>query len=394
MNGHVYHYMRIASSNLQNCGISYFIFDDIASLAGSADARNVDPVILSNICEGLRNENPYCVDLHFLGVEARQCAEGINVVSRMVDQVQHFDVCSVVNNRQTGAMKLQVKTHTNSVSDHNLDSDKVVGLCFPLLFPHGEPGYTNVSKSCLSQDEYVMAWMLRPEKIYGEYMTAQARYAPFQCIDSHTGELFLPTKDQCQVEEHRLQGVSICCLLRVNRFMLMARLVQYWLMDFYLQVLDQRMSIIWKIIKTWIMMGQTRQTPDTLTEHEEQDRRAAGCIDELKNESYLPSSVHGSPHHMAALAKNALVLVSEFGCPHVFLTLTCNPKWPEIVSKLLDGQTAFDRPEVTAAVFKSRLDQMKMNIWNGKYFDGREVTYTFHVIEYQYCGLPHAHLVA
>ena len=89
-----------------------------------------------------------------------------------------------------------------------------------------------------------------------------------------------------------------------------------------------------------------------------------------------------------------LVLVSEFGCPHVFLTLTCNPKWPEIVSQLLDGQTAFDHPDVTAAVFKSILDQMKMNIWNGKYFDGHEPTYLFHVIEYQYCSLPHAHLVA
>ena len=38
MNGRVHHYMRIASSTSQNCGISYFIFDDIASLAGSADA--------------------------------------------------------------------------------------------------------------------------------------------------------------------------------------------------------------------------------------------------------------------------------------------------------------------------------------------------------------------
>jgi len=45
MNGRVHHYMRIASSTSQNCGISYFIFDDIASLAGSADARNVDPDI-------------------------------------------------------------------------------------------------------------------------------------------------------------------------------------------------------------------------------------------------------------------------------------------------------------------------------------------------------------
>jgi hypothetical protein len=142
------------------------------------------------------------------------------------------------------------------------------------------------------------------------------------------------------------------------------------------------------------MMGQTRQTSDNLTKHEDQDRRATGYIDEPKNESYLSSSVHGSPRHMTALAKNALVLVFEFGCLHVFITLTCNPKWPEIVSQLLDGQTAFDRPDVTSAVFKSRLDQMKMNIRNGKYFDGHEPTYSFHVIKYQYCGLPHAHLVA
>jgi hypothetical protein len=31
MNGRVHHYMRIASSTLQNCGISYFIFDDSIS---------------------------------------------------------------------------------------------------------------------------------------------------------------------------------------------------------------------------------------------------------------------------------------------------------------------------------------------------------------------------
>ncbi len=69
---------------------------------------------------------------------------------------------------------------------------------------------------------------------------------------------------------------------------------------FYSRVLDQRMCIIRKI-KTWIMMGQTRQTSNNLTKHEEQDRRAAGYIDEPKNESYLPSSVHGSLHHMTAL---------------------------------------------------------------------------------------------
>jgi hypothetical protein len=165
MNGHVHHYMRIASSTTQNFSISYFIFDDIASLAGSAERQNVNPTILSDICQGLKNENTYCHDLRFLGVEARQHAVGNIVIPRMVDQVQHFDMCSVVNNRQTGVMTLQVRTCNGNVPNINMDSEKVEGLCFPLLFPHAKHGYTNASKSFLSPDECVMARLLRPEKI-------------------------------------------------------------------------------------------------------------------------------------------------------------------------------------------------------------------------------------
>jgi hypothetical protein len=31
----------------------------------------VDPTMLSDICQGLKNENKYCNDLRFLDVEAR-----------------------------------------------------------------------------------------------------------------------------------------------------------------------------------------------------------------------------------------------------------------------------------------------------------------------------------
>jgi hypothetical protein len=247
MNGRVHHYMRTASTTSKNCGISYFIFDDIASLAGSAERQNVDPTILLDICQGLKSENSYCRDLGFLGVEARQRAQGNIVIPRMVDQVQHFDVCSVVNNRQTGAMRLQVRTSNGNVSDVNMDSEKVEGLCFPLLFPHAEPGYTNASKSRLGPDEYVMARLLRPEKNYGKYMTATAAHAPYQCIDSRTGEPFTHTKDAVVVEAYQIHDTLIHCSLRVNRFMLLARLAQYWLMDFYSRVLDQRMSIVRKM---------------------------------------------------------------------------------------------------------------------------------------------------
>ncbi len=145
------------------------------------------------------------------------------------------------------------------------------------------------------------------------------------------------------------------------------------------------------------MMGQPRQRRNTYSVEdnlEEEERHGAGYKDEPKRESYLPDSVHGSQRHLSFLAKNALVLVSEYGChPHVFLTLTCNPEWPEIQSQLINCQTAFDRPDVTVPVFKSRLDKFKTNIRNEKYFESREVIYIIHVIEYQYRGLPHAHIV-
>ncbi len=108
-------------------------------------------------------------------------------------------------------------------------------------------------------------------------MTARAPYGPVECIDSRTGEAFAPTEDQSEIEENQVQGASTFPHVRVNRFTMMARLAQYWFMDFYSQVLDQRMSIVGKI-RNRILMGQMRQTSDNLTEHEEQDRRAAGYI--------------------------------------------------------------------------------------------------------------------
>jgi hypothetical protein len=48
---------------------------------------------------------------------------------------------------------------------------------------------------------------------------------------------------------------------------------------------------------------------------------------------------------------------------------------------------------VTVPVFKSRLNKFKSNIRNGKYFESCEVIYIIHVKEYQYCDLPHAHMV-
>ncbi len=118
---------------------------------------------------------------------------------------------------------------------------------------------------------------------------------------------------------------------------------------FFSHIRDQRLSIIGQM-RDHIMMGQPRQTRNTYSVEDDLDkeeRHGAGYIDEPRREAYLSNSVHGSQRHLSALAKNALVLVSEYGCQHVFLTLTCKPEWPELQSQFINGQTVFDCPDVT-----------------------------------------------
>ncbi len=105
----------------------------------------------------------------------------------MVNQppLMYMSICAVMNCRQTGVMSLQVTTTNGSISDVKINSEKVEGLCCPLLFPHGEPGFKNEMKDHISQADYVMARMLMLEKIGRKYMTAPARYySETQTIDS------------------------------------------------------------------------------------------------------------------------------------------------------------------------------------------------------------------
>ncbi len=85
----------------------------------------------------------------------------------MVDQSALLTVYTVMNCRQTGVTSLNVRTTNGSILDVKMNSEKAEGLCFPLLFSHGEAGYIHNHKDCLSPSQYAMARMIRPEKING-----------------------------------------------------------------------------------------------------------------------------------------------------------------------------------------------------------------------------------
>ena len=65
---------------------------------------------------------------------------------------------------------------------------------------------------------------------------------------------------------------------------------------------------------------------------------------------------------MAQLYQDALSIVTRFGKPDLFVTFTCNPKWPEIQNALLEPQLAADRPDLCARVFKLKLESLMSDI--------------------------------
>ncbi|XP_070026693.1 uncharacterized protein [Nicotiana sylvestris] len=80
------------------------------------------------------------------------------------------------------------------------------------------------------------------------------------------------------------------------------------------------------------------------------------------------------------------------GYPDLFITFTCNPKWPEILRHVTSrGLNPEDRPDILSRVFKIKLDRLIKDLRDNKVFGAvKSVIYT---IEFQKRGLPHAHIL-
>ena len=160
------------------------------------------------------------------------------------------------------------------------------------------------------------------------------------------------------------------------------KLFQQYMVDAYVKVEGERLL--------WNQFNQTQLRVEGYR----------GLMDHIENERnevldpgrvvVLPSSFSGGPRAMQQNYQDAMALVTTFGKPDLFITFMCNPKCPEIVDNLLDGQQTSDRPDIVSRVFKLQLDELQKYIRNNVL--GRS-TAKIHVIEFQKRGLPHAHIL-
>ena len=70
---------------------------------------------------------------------------------------------------------------------------------------------------------------------------------------------------------------------------------------------------------------------------------------------------------MPQMYQDAMAIVRRYGKPDLFITFTCNPKWPDIEKNVLSGQTSTDRPDLVARVFHMKLKDLLKDITSKKH---------------------------
>ncbi|KAL4564666.1 hypothetical protein LXL04_028734 [Taraxacum kok-saghyz] len=105
----------------------------------------------------------------------------------------------------------------------------------------------------------------------------------------------------------------------------------------------------------------------------------------------LPASFIKGPRDMRRRFLDAMTLVQDDGKPDIFLTITCNPGWPEITDYLEPGQDAQDRPDLVSRVLRAKLEDLKDQLLI-RHILGKVRAYVY-VVEFQKRGLPHAHFL-
>jgi hypothetical protein len=116
-----------------------------------------------------------------------------------------------------------------------------------------------------------------------------------------------------------------------------------------------------------------------------------GDLTDVTGPAILPSSFVGSAKWYHMLYLDALALPQRFHCPDLFITFTCNPKWPEVKAALLQGQKWQDHPDIVARVFYLKLKNLMADIVEKEIF-GTVQGFVWR-IEWQARGLPHAHIL-
>lgn len=111
----------------------------------------------------------------------------------------------------------------------------------------------------------------------------------------------------------------------------------------------------------------------------------------------LPATYIGSPRCLQQLYQDSMVICRKVGRRDFFITMTCNPRWPEITKSLdkyfAKQTTANDIPTIVTDVFHGKLNELIIDLIERQVL-GPIVAYVYTIEFQKRGGLPHDHILA
>ncbi|CAH9124107.1 unnamed protein product [Cuscuta epithymum] len=251
-------------------------------------------------------------------------------------------------------------------------------LQYPLLFPRGEVGWHEGIARCPSG-------VLHPGSTPTNSLSINTTlFGSGESLIARE-ELLLNTGQKRHSISCREYYAYKLQLRRADKALILhsGRLFQQYIVDIYIKIETQRLDYYRSKQRDY--RGETYQgLVDSVS-------TGIQTTSDVGRRVILPGSFIGGPRDMRGRYMDAMALVQNYGKPDLFITITCNPSWPEIKNRLKFADEAQNRPDLVARVFRARLEDFKKDIISKSLF-GKVVAYTY-VIEFQKRGLPHAHFL-
>ncbi|XP_022024876.1 uncharacterized protein LOC110925217 [Helianthus annuus] len=237
-----------------------------------------------------------------------------------------FDKLDIVVRKKSGGLQRISELHPSYLA-----------LQYPLIFPYAEDGYRIGIKH-------------RGIAIDNEVLRTNLTIRKFFCYKIQDGQ---------------------------NQFSLLLnakKLFQQFLVDGYTMIESARLNYI----RTQQPKLRTQSLKNLNATIESGENNASSCGKPI----LLPSSFTGGSRYMMQNYLDAMAICKSVGYLDLFITVTCNPNWPEIYRCLHDkALNAKDRPDIISRLFKCKLDHLIKDFKKDKFFG-----------DIQKRGLPHAHI--
>ncbi|XP_042961368.1 uncharacterized protein LOC122296047 [Carya illinoinensis] len=383
----MYHYIEdLVPEDGHPSYLQLYFFDTEHELENRIhDAERLDPSIIARLMDILE-VNPYCRFFRTLNNISSLENHTIRIRSDIDLDQRVYNAPSV---SQVAAIWTETDNCTEQKGQDIIIFNQAGGshivqyyfgcydpLQYPLLFPFGDSG-----------------WHQGIKKVERGTISLNAQALESHFIEhSNSAEEFLRKEGQVLKNKKKVPTVSCreyyCFKLQIRDMymsilLLSGRLLQQFVVDMYIKIETSRLdyfrskqheirSYVYQGIVNSLSVGET-------------------CASNIGKRIILHSSFIGGPRDMRKRYMEAMALVQRFGKPNIFLTMTCNPNWEEILEQLNPHEEVQNHPDLIARIFRAKLEELKIDLFKREIF-GKVAAYVY-TIEYQKRGLPHVHFL-